>query len=125
MLYQEHINRQQGNFITTLSGVEFENNLLKEPIRLITGDIFPGEFTTLHDWYIEPCRYCGMLEKNDIQIKQAIFFMGKDQDDLFKTGTYYYDLTYILQPDRIGKCYKPGTFRDCFLKTNKKGYYWK
>lgn len=125
MNYQEHINRQQGNFITTSIRTDFENQLIKEPIRLITGDIYPDQITTLHGWFYKPCRYCGMLPDETMTIKKAVFFLGNSQGDLFTDDTWYYDLTYIIQPDRIGKSYKPGTFRDCYLKKNNKGYYWK
>jgi hypothetical protein len=123
MEYEERIDRQQGSYVVA-SGTDFEDILTKEPIELITGIINVGEYTNLHNWFIRDCKYVGMLKNEGI--KEALFFIGTGESNLFAAGGVYYDLTYIIQPDQIGKSYNPGTFRNAFLRQNKAGiYFWK
>lgn len=124
MEYELRIDRQQGNYIVA-SGRDFEEILIKKPIELITGIINPGEFTDLHGWFKSECQYLGLLQDNK-HSQYAIFYLGAGQSDLFNNGGFYYDLSIIIQPDRIGKSYKAGSFRDVYIKQNSKGkYFWK
>lgn len=124
MEYKERIHREQGNYIVA-SGPEFEDILTKEPIIVNNTVINPGEMTDLYGWFTRKCRYVGFI-LNGI-IKEAIFFMGTGEADLFSnSGPYYYDKTYIIENNRIGKCYTPGTFRDSYLRRKPNGtFYWK
>lgn len=126
MEYEERICRVQGNYIVA-SGKDFEDILIKEPMRIITGVINPDDYTTLNGWFTKPVKYCGMLaDPGSVSIKKAIFYLGEGFGDLFFFNTgYYYDLTYILGPNHIGKCYARGTFRDFYLRENKNKYNWK
>lgn len=110
------INTQQGDFIASKTKLEFRN----EDLVLESGVIKVGEKTNLHGWFTEPIEFLGFYGKN-----AAVFDLGVDSGDLFSGDTYYYDVTYILLPNRIGKSYKAGSFRDRFLRQNKKGYFWK
>lgn len=124
MEYEERISRQQGNYIVA-SDRDFENILIKKPIELITGKINPGDFTDLHGWFTCKCQYLGLLV-DEKYMQQAIFYLGAGKNDLFNKGGFYYDLTYIIEPNRIGKSYKPGTFRDAYLIQKQNGkYQWK
>lgn len=123
MQYEQRISRDQGNYIVA-SGREFESFLHKEPIELSTGKIMPGEKTDLHGWFSRKSEYCGILD-NDSAIKKAVFFIGEGDSDLFNEGGVYYDVTFIIQHDRIGKSYKEGSFRDYFLRKKENKYYWK
>ncbi len=124
MQYEQRLNRDQGNYIVA-SGRDFEDILIKEPVSLITGDIYPGQLTDLHGWFNRPVKYCGILPSENVDIKYAIFFIGEGDCDLFSSGGCYYDMTYILKPDRIGKSYKEGTFRDCYLRKKNNKHFWK
>lgn len=127
-IYKEHVISKGGNFVTTENPIEFEKLLLKEnlPIKGLE-HIKIGDKTDLYGWFTEPIEYKGILA--EMGHRALIFLLGEDEDDLFKTKkTTYYDLTYIIGKcnDRIGKCYKAGTFRDVFLKKDKNNnYYWK
>ncbi len=124
MEYEERIDRQQGNYIVA-SSRDFENILIQKPIELITGQINPKDFTDLHGWFTCRCQYLGLLDDKR-HMQQAVFYLGGGKDDLFSKGGFYYDLTFIIEPNRIGKSYKPGTFRDVYLKKKPNGqYYWK
>lgn len=118
MKYVEHINRDQGNYIIA-SGIEFEDNLIKEPIIINGTAINVGEMTELYGWFTRNCRYAGYLK--DGVIKQAFFFMGTGKAIGFPDGGYYYDKTYIIDKDRIGKIYVAGTFRDSCLRRKSNG----
>jgi len=119
MEYEERIDVDQGTYIVA-SSRDFENILDKTSIVLKSGVINPGQFTTLHGWFTKEVEFLGFIDK------KAIFYLGEGEHDLFSNGGFYYDVTYILQPDRIGKSYKKGSFRDSFLRFNKKQeYYWK
>lgn len=119
MEYEERIDSEQGTYIVA-SGRDFENILEKKTLVLQSGVIAPGQFTTLHGWFTRPVEFLGFIEQ------QAIFYLGKGDADLFNNGGFYYDVTYVFQPDRIGKSYKAGTFRDSFLRVNKKNEFcWK
>ena len=120
MEYEERICREQGNYIVA-SDRSFENILDKTSIVLKSGVINPGQFTTLHNWFIKPVEFLGFIEN-----KKAIFYLGAGTNDLINNGGFYYDLTIILQPDRIGKSYKAGSFRDVYLRQSKNGdFFWK
>ena len=124
MEYELRIKRGQGNYIVA-SGRDFEDILIKKPIELITGKINPGEFTDLHGWFTKKCQYLGLL-KDEKYSQYAVFYLGAGESDLFNNGGFYYDLTIIIEPNRIGKSYKAGSFRDVYLrKTTKDKYYWK
>ena len=116
-IYEEGISPICGNFISSKEDISelFENR------NLVVGDldIKVGEFTDLYGWFSKPCRFCGFLNNN-----QAIFLLGQDLGSLFDELKIYYDMTFIITPTRIGKSYKAGTFRDSFLKKNKKGEYY-
>lgn len=126
MEFEERINRDQGNYIVA-SDHHFEDILLKEPITLNTGSINVGDMTDMHGWFTKPVRFCGILQDQQAgSIKKAIFYIGESSGDLFfNTACQYYDVTFIIGPDHIGKSYKTGTFRDCFLKEKSNKYYWK
>ena len=110
--YEERIDHNQGTYIVA-GDRAFENLLNKIDLVLIHGVIRVGDMTTLCGWFYKPCKYLGMLEN------RAIFYLGGGASDLFNTGAYYYDVTYIFGPDHIGKSYRPGTFRDCFWRKNR------
>ena len=128
VLYKEEISTVSGNFIWTTKPIEFEKKLIKENIP-ITGltNIQTGHKTDFHKWFSEPIVYKGILEENGHNA--LIFLLGEDEYNLFDSEIKtYYDLTYIINKcnDRIGKSYKAGTFRDCFLKKDiNNNYYWK
>lgn len=123
MKYEERICRKQGNYIVS-SSIEFEELLIKEALQIEQLIIEPGELTTLHGLFTVPCKYVGMLQSEG-KSKKAIFYLGQGSGDLFGNGGYYYDLTYILEPNRIGKKYTQTSFRDCFLRKKNGVYYWK
>ncbi len=110
--YEERIDSIQGNYIVSGDRI-FENLTSKVDLVLSPGVIRIGDKTTLWGWFYTPCEYIGMLEN------RAIFYLGGGGSDLFNKSAYYYDVTYIFGPDRIGKAYRPGTFRDCLWKNNK------
>ena len=110
------INRWQGEFIASKTKLEFRI----EDLVLETGTIKVGEKTDLHGWFNEPIEFLGFHGKNC-----AIFYLGVDSGDLFSGDIHYYDVTHIIAPNRIGKSYAAGTFRDAFLRRSKKGYTWK
>lgn len=119
MEYEERICRKQGTYIVS-SCRDFEDILNRKSIVLNSCVIEPGQFTTLHGWFTKPVEFLGFID-----IK-AIFYLGGGQNDLFSNGGFYYDVTYILRPDRIGKSYKAGSFRDAFLNQRKNGsFFWK
>jgi len=124
MQYEKRIDTQQGNYLVA-SGIDFENILIKEPIIINGISIFPVEMTDLYSWFSKVCRYVGYFETTEIT-KEAVFYLGSGDVDLFSNGGQYYDITYILKSDRIGKSYKAGSFRDCFLRIKKNGsFFWK
>lgn len=128
VLFEEEISTKSGNFIWTTKPIEFEKTLIKENIP-ITGltNIRPGEATDMYGWFNEPIMYIGILVKNGIS--SMIFKLGEFEPNLFLNDIKtYYDQTYIIGKDnnRIGKSYKAGSFRDCFLKKDlNNNYYWK
>lgn len=70
-----------------------------------------GDKTSLHDWFVAPAEYLGLLDGN-----KMIFYLGEDNGTLFDEGLHYYDVTYRITENRIGKSYKTGTFRDRFFR---------
>lgn len=115
--YESHIHPIQGNYIVSTEPLSFDNKTLV----LSFGEIKVGEKTTLCGWFEEPCEFMGFLKEN-----QAAFFLGKTNGDLFSSDYYYYDITFIIAENRIGKSYKQGTFRDVFLNKDDKGnLFWK
>jgi hypothetical protein len=111
-----NINTQQGEYIASKTKLEFR----KDDLVLDSGVIKVGEKTTLHGWFTKPIEFLGFHGENG-----AVFYLGEDSGDLFSGDTYFYDVTYIIASNRIGKSYKAGSFRDVFLRQNKKGYFWK
>ena len=128
VLFEEEISTISGNFIWTTKPVEFEKILIKENIP-ITGltNIKTGEKTDLYGWFNKPIIYVGILVINGIS--SMIFKLGEDEHNLFDDEIKtYYDQTYVIGKthNRIGKSYKAGSFRDCFLKKDiNNNYYWK
>ena len=128
LLFEEEIDSRSGNFICTTKPVEFEQTLIKQNLP-ITGleHIKPGQLTNLYDWFNSDIMYVGILVINGIS--SLIFKLGEDEHNLFDNEIKtYYDQTYIIgkSNNRIGKSYKPGSFRDCFLKKDiNNNYYWK
>ena len=128
VLFEEEISTISGNFIWTTKPVEFEKILIQENIP-ITGltNIKTGEKTDLYGWFNKPIIYVGILVINGIS--SMIFKLGEDEHNLFNDDIKtYYDQTYIIGKthNRIGKSYKAGSFRDCFLKKDiNNNYYWK
>ena len=128
VLFEEEISTISGNFIWTTKPVEFEKILIKENIP-ITGltNIQPGNETDLYGWFNKPIMYVGILVIDGIS--SMIFKLGEDEHNLFDDEIKtYYDQTYIIGKthNRIGKSYKAGSFRDCFLKKDiNNNYYWK
>lgn len=127
-IFKEEISSVSGNYIWTTNPIEFEKLLLKKNLT-IKGleDINIGDKTDLYGWFTSKIEYKGILEENGH--KAIVFLLGNDNynlfDDEIKT---FYDLTYIIgkKNDRIGKSYKPGTFRDSFLRKDiKNNYFWK
>ena len=127
-IYEEHISRKCGDYIVTEKEEVFEKLLLKENLPIDGLEhIKVGDKTDLYGWFVEPVIYKGILKENNH--RALIFYLGEDIiSNLFDRKKYtYYDLTYIIgkRNDRIGKCYKAGTFRDVFLKKDKNNnYYW-
>lgn len=128
VLFEEEISTVSGNFIWTTKPVEFEKILIKENIP-ITGltNIQTGNETDLYGWFNKPIMYVGILVIDGIS--SMIFKLGEDEHNLFDDEIKtYYDQTYIIGKthNRIGKSYKAGSFRDCFLKKDiNNNYYWK
>ena len=118
LLFEEEIDSRSGNFICTNKPLEFEQILIKQNLP-ITGleHIKPGQSTNLHGWFNSDIMYVGILIINEIS--SLIFKLGEDESNLFdnEIKKTYYDQTYIIgkSNNRIGKSYKPGSFRDCFL----------
>lgn len=127
-LFEEEISTVSGNFIWTTKPVEFEKTLIKKNIP-ITGltNVQTGDVTDLYGWFNKPLMYVGILEINGIS--SMIFKLGEDEHNLFDDEIKtYYDQTYVIGKthNRIGKSYKAGSFRDCFLKKDiNNNYYWK
>lgn len=127
-MYEELIGRKSGDYVFTDKKEMFEQLLLKENLPIDGLEhIKVGDKTDLYGWFVEPVIYMGILSKNNN--RAMVFLLGEDSIiDLFERKKYtYYDLTHIIgkRNDRIGKCYKPGTFRDAFLKKDKNNnYYW-
>lgn len=119
MNFQLLIDRQQGTYVATES-TAFENILEKRALQVEELKIEVGEDTDLYGWFTEKIRFCGFLYKN-----LAVFYLGQGDDNLFESGAFYYDVTMIIAPDRIGKSYKQGTFRDVYLRTRNNEKYWK
>lgn len=117
MEYKEHIDRTQGTYCTTDDREAFENSLEKRDIIFDGFRVSPGEYTTLCDWFYKPCLFVGFLPDH-----KACFYLGINTASLFDPIVHHYDITYVF-PDRIGKSYRPGTFRDAFLKKRKNGQY--
>ena len=128
VLFEEEIDSRSGNFICTTKPVEFEQTLIKKNLP-ITGleHIKPGQLTNLYGWFNEEIMYVGILVIDGIS--SLIFKLGEDINNLFDNEIKtYYDQTYIIgkSNNRIGKSYKAGSFRDCFLKKDiNNKYYWK
>ena len=128
LLFEEEIDSRSGNFIYTTKPVAFEQTLIKQNLP-ITGleKIKPGQLTNLYDWFNSDIMYVGILVINGIS--SLIFKLGEDEYNLFDNEIKtYYDQTFIIgkNNNRIGKSYKPGSFRDCFLKKDiNNKYYWK
>ena len=126
-LYEECYNLKCGNFIKTSNPVEFESLLRLEnlPVKGLE-HIKPGDKTDIYDWFIHPVEYKGLL-KDEGGHKAIITYMGKMEGDIFSPeDIYIYDVTYVITPERIGKSYKPRSFRDSLLKIDENGkYYWK
>lgn len=106
--YEYRISPAQGNYIATES-TDFELLLDKKSLVLGNTTINVGDSTDLFGWFDSSIRFCGFLEDSE-----AIFYLGQGNGDLFTDGAFYYDLTLVIDVDRIGKSYKAGTFRDSF-----------
>lgn len=119
MNYEKRIHNQAGTYIVTDSK-EFENILTKSSLQVDGLEVNVGEKTTLYDWFNSPVIFCGFL--ND---KEAVFYLGEGDSTLFEAGAFYYDLTFIITQNRIGKSYSSGTFRDSFLREKNSKKYWK
>lgn len=119
MEYEIRIDAKQGTYVVAGS-TDFEDILDKRDLVVGGLNIQYGEATDLFGWFEEPLLFCGFHDGN-----QAIFYLGQGDSDLFQEGAYYYDLTVVLSPNRIGKSYKERTFRDVFLKINNGVKYWK
>lgn len=118
MEYENRIDPIQGTYIVA-SDRSFEDIVEKKPLSLKTGDIQPGQFTNLYNWFNKEVEYIGMMEKC------AIFYLGQGDENLFDTGGFYYDVTFIITNERIGKKYRERSFRDCYLVNKNGKYYWK
>lgn len=117
--YDKKIDSKAGTYIVANSR-GFEDMLIKEPLLVDSLEVNVGEETTLYDWFNSPVMFCGFLNENE-----AIFYLGEGDSTLFEAGGSYYDLTFIIALDRIGKSYKQGTFRDSFLREKNNKKYWK
>lgn len=118
--YEKRIHSEQGNYIVT-GTIEFENTLIKESIILDGMKIEVDHETTLYGFYSKPIRFCGFLQK-----MVAVFYLGHGGGDLFFTPAHYYDVTFIIDSNRIGKQYREHTFRDFFLNVDANGSkFWK
>lgn len=117
MEYEERIDPQQGSYIVSSDKIEMILNII--PLVFESETIMPRQYTTLHGFFTEPLLYCGMLGN------RALFFLGQGDDDLFSKAGFYYDVTYILSSNRIGKSFKSGTFRDFFLRKKNGNYFFK
>lgn len=110
------IHPKQGNYIASDTQLQF----IEKPLQLESGTIQVGEKTTLHGWFSEPLQFLGFYTDNT-----AAFYLGKEEGNLFSPEMHFYDITYIIAPNRIGKQYKEGTFRDFFLRKDSKAkFYW-
>lgn len=110
------IHPKAGTYIASPTQLQFT----QKELVLKTGTIQVGEKTTLHGWFTEPLEFMGFKDDDE-----AIFYLGKSNGDLLTPETYFYDVTFIIAPDRIGKSYKAGSFRDSFLRKKNGEYYWK
>lgn len=110
--YEERVSNDAGSYIVA-DNRKFEELLDKKPLVLEGLTVQVGEETTLYDWFFKPTVYMGMLDN------RAIFYLGSGESDLFSSGGEYYDVTYVFDNNRIGKCYKLGTFRDFILLKGK------
>lgn len=110
--YEERIDLTAGDYIVAGS-IEFESILEKKPLEIGNTQINVGELTNLLGWFDEDIKYAGMLGN------RAIFYLGRGDSNLFENGAEYYDVTYYFSSNHIGKCYKPGTFRDSYYKNGK------
>lgn len=77
---------------------EFENILINKSLNVDGLIVNVGESTDLHGWFRTPVLFCGFLETNE-----AIFYLGEGDSNLFNKDDFYYDVTYILATNRIGK----------------------
>jgi hypothetical protein len=118
--FEKRIHTVQGNYIVAGSQ-DFEKGLICKKLILEDFMLEVGEMTTLFGFFDVPLKYCGFL--ND---KIAVFWLGSGGGDLYTPSAQYYDATFIIDKNRIGKQYKENTFRDFFLRVNAKGQkYWK
>lgn len=117
--YYERIDSASGNYIIAKSR-DFEKLLTKEPVVVGGLTIAVGDKTSLHDWFVAPAEYLGLLDGN-----KMIFYLGEDNGTLFDEGLHYYDVTYRITENRIGKSYKTGTFRDRFFRDKNGRKFWK
>lgn len=120
MEYSEKIDSVQGNYIVTDDKVSFECLLDKSDLHIADSVIKTGEETDFFGWFTVAVRYCGLLDKN-----KAIFYIGQNHSTLFDPTLHFYDVTFIITKERIGKSYKSGTFRDSFFKQLNNKMYWK
>lgn len=119
MEFEKRIDNKAGNYLVT-GDKSFEDMLNKYPLTLNGLTVNVGDETTLYNWFDSPVLFCGFLEDGE-----AVFYLGQGESSLFESGAYYYDLTYIIAQNRIGKSYSSGTFRDSFLREKNNIKYWK
>jgi hypothetical protein len=118
MQYEERADPDQGSYIVADSR-EFESILKKVPLQVQGLTVQPDELTSLYDWFIQPIRYCGMLD--DIK---AIFFLGEGKADLFTNGGVYYDVTAVVAPNRLFKMYSDKGGTDNLLRCYNGRHTW-
>jgi hypothetical protein len=118
MKFEKRIDFKQGTYIVATDR-SFEDILIKEPLKLKSGSISVGEKTNLHGYFNTEIEYMGMLDNC------AIFFLGEGDHNLFSNGGFYYDATFIISDDRIGKKYNDHSYRDVLLMNKNGKYYWK
>jgi len=102
-VYEKHLCGFQGIYYTSNTR-EWESNLSKRPITVCGETIYPGDKTTLNDFFSRPIEYLG---KED---NEAVFFIGSDEN-LFNR-TYYYEPVLVVKDNRIFKMYSNNGGRD-------------
>ncbi|MHC1707508.1 MAG: hypothetical protein AB9842_08300 [Bacteroidales bacterium] len=75
--------------------------------------ICPGSFITLDDFFCRPLLFMGLKGDNEL-----IFYIGKEEVDLFGEK-YYYQSIFKIDESRIFEMFSPNAGSDFYFKNGK------